>query len=159
MSVQTSYAMAPAVGFAGLVVENKSTHSMYNAEASSDMNAPVPVKFGTTNQAALLPSAIADQIAGIAVHGHSIAMGVEFSAATGFEPGAMMNVLRQGKLWVTVIGAVNPGDRLHVKIVGGFGFRASQDGVNTRDCTTQGQFLTAAADGGLALLEVNFLAE
>lgn len=163
MSVQLTYGLKPAVAFAGMLADAASDGSniapMYNAEASTDINHACPVKFGTVDQAALVPTAIADAICGLTLHSHAIANVIEMSAATGFEPGAMMNVLRRGRMWAVCLDGCNPGDRLHVKVIGGFALRASQDGVNTRDCTTQGQWLTKATAGNLAVLEVDFVAK
>ena len=164
MSVQTSYAQSMTAAFAGMLADGSANDciAMRNDEASASIAFGRAVKFGsaTDGTSAKLPSAETSVIAGIVVHSHSYASN-ELDA-TGVIVGGVLNVLRKGRVWVTVEDAVVPGDRLWVRGVAGGdpeflgGLLPADDSTDTVDCTNQGQFLTAAAAGALALLEVNF---
>jgi hypothetical protein len=150
--------------FAGMLADGSANDciAMRNDEASASIAFGRAVKFGsaTDGTSAKLPSAETSVIAGIVVHSHSYASN-ELDA-TGVIVGGVLNVLRKGRVWVTVEDAVVPGDRLWVRGVAGGdpeflgGLLPADDSTDTVDCTNQGQFLTAAAAGALALLEVNF---
>jgi hypothetical protein len=164
MSVQTTYNASLTPAFAGMLADSEdvSVLSMFNDEASASVAFGRAVMFGSVSNkaSAKLPTSESVDIAGIVMHSHAYAK--SDLDAVGLLPDATMNVLRKGKIWVTVEDAVQPGDRLWVRAVAGGdpeflgGLLPADDGTDTVDCTNFGQFLTAAAAGGLAILEVNF---
>lgn len=170
----TTYASAPSVAFAGMIVgDDYETMSMKNVEASAAMPFGRGVIFkgsNTTDQDALVPSAETDKVCGIVAHSHAYqrsytnAAGAtvgELSSA-GLLPGAMLNVLRRGIIWVIAEDAVVPGDRLWIRCTAGGagevvgGCVPADEGTETIDCTNQGVFLTTASAGALAQLQVDF---
>lgn len=165
MAVQTSYAQSMTAAFAGMLADNGANDciAMTNDEASAEIAFGRAVMFGSTTNAnsAKLPTSENAVIAGIVVHSHSYAQTTELGT-TGVKVGGVLNVLRKGRIWVTVEDAVVPGDRLWVRGVAGGdpeflgGVLPADDSTDTVDCTGQGQFLTAAAAGALAVLEVDF---
>lgn len=162
MPVQTTYRFAPEIGFAGQVVDNRYTLASVNAEASAAIPAGAAVIFynaDSNDLAVRLPSAITQEIKGIVTHSHAREFGRDLDSDTdGNNPGAVMNVMRVGVVMAICENGCVPGDRLHVRALGGTAgaLRSAADASNTRDCTAQGQWLSTASAGGLAMLAVNF---
>jgi hypothetical protein len=164
MAVQSTYSQNITAAFAGMLADNGAYDAiaMVNTEASASIAFGRAVMFGSATDAlsAELPVAETAVIAGILMHSHAYSQ--TDLDATGVIVGATMNVLRKGRIWVTVEDAVVPGDRLWVRGVAGGdpeflgGLLPADDSTDTVDCTGQGQFLTAADAGGLAVLEVDF---
>jgi len=82
-------------------------------------------------------------------------------AADGVLPGNHLNVLVRGRVLVVCEDGCNVKDRLHIRaVLAGVeesgALLAAQDGTDTIDATSQGVWLTSAAAGGLAWLEVDF---
>ena len=161
MSVQTSVSSRMSVGFAGQ--KSGTSHgdvveSMRNDETATEIAFGKAVKHDSTSdaQSAKLPAAITDIIAGIVLHSHHY--NSDELGSTGVLPTNMLNVARKGRVLVPCVDAVEPGDRLHIVCVGSNfgGLRASADSTNTKDCTGQGEWRTAAGAGGLAVLEFDF---
>lgn len=173
MPVQTTYtdyALATAgVPFAGLRADNdKGTvgvKPMLNADSASVPFGAVVARFNTPGPAsAKLPATSGDVLAGIILHSnaYSNAPGGDLDA-TGLVTGAMMNVLRTGRIWAQTMQAVVPGDRLFVSYAVNAPFTAKGQCGNatvastTIDATTKGEWQTAAAALGVAILDVDFL--
>lgn len=172
MSVQTSYGTTLTRAIEGALADNGAHDVMakYNSEASACIKFGAGVKFGATDFAALLPSAQADKICGIVVHVNQYSTGSEGELkidgtawTNGVRPGAMMSILRKGRIWVVAGVAVVPGDRLYVRRTSaqsGFEFLGgcenAADSTDMVDCTAQGVFLDTAAQGALVRLEVDF---
>lgn len=175
MAVQTSVTDAPAVAFAGLLVGKHHTIDPFkNAEASAEMPFGYAVAFrgSGTDQDALLPlAANSPIICGIIVQSdvydrtYTLANGSTAGelGTTGLKPGAMLNVLRKGRVWAVCVSGCTPGSRLFVQKTVNGGTRplgaldSAADGANSVDCTTAGVWLTTASAGGLAILEVDFV--
>jgi len=172
LSIQTSYSTAPATAYAGLLASaHYESDSLKNVEASASMPFGIAVAFKTaapaTNQDVLLPAAQADKIAGIVIlsqeyaRTHTLAGGGTAGDldATGLVPGTMMNVMRKGRIWVTVATGCAVGDRLYIRRAAGTLGSAENaaDGTNMVDCTKQGVFVTSCTAGGLAIVEVDFV--
>jgi hypothetical protein len=163
MSVQTSYGTTRTKAIEGALADN-GPHDVvvkYNGEASAEIAFGRGVKFGATDDAALLPSAQADKICGITVHSDQYA--AEELGTTGMKPKAVMSVLRKGRIWAMARSAVTPGDRLFIRAVSsesGFekygGLEDAADASDMIDSTAQGVWLDTAAQGELARLEVDF---
>lgn len=177
--VQTSYSDAPAVAFAGMLADEAENDiwTMLSAEASAAMSFGSAVAFkpsGTYDSDATIPANSTDKIAGILVHSHAHSR--QFTAidlagtsqtggdltASGVGPGAKLDVLRKGRVWVTAVTACAPGDRGYISYNGTGTATAAgliaqtADSGHTIDSTSQVVFLTNALAGGLAIVEVDF---
>jgi hypothetical protein len=168
MSVQTTY-VAAADAFEGMLYDGgpqPDIMSFINQETEAgdgtdEMAFGHAVKFegSSEDQGALHPTAETSVICGIVVHSHAYAD--DELGDVGVKPGAVLNILRRGKIWVRVPTGCAPGDRLWVRAVAGGGEEIgscenADDSTDTVDCTNQGVFLTTAAADGLALLSVCF---
>jgi hypothetical protein len=172
MSVQTSYGTTLTSAIEGALADS-GAHDVvtkYNAEATAAISFGKAVKFGATDQAALLPAAETDKICGIVLHTDQYSTGSEgelkqdgTSWTNGLRPGAAMSILRKGRMWAVARTAVAPGDRLWVRAVSAQsgheflgGLEDADDSTDMIDCTAQGVWLSTAAQGELAILEVDF---
>lgn len=163
MSVQSSYPKTMTRGFSGQILRNDLSVVMRNDEASAEIAFGRAVNFGSTTDelSALLPDNAADVIAGIAAHSHAHHKD-ESLGDTGVKPGHSFNVLRKGRILVTCPSGCSVGDRLYVRqnvtgggseVEGGLEDAADSDNI---DCTNAGIWMTSAAAGELAELEVDF---
>ncbi len=161
---QTSYSSNMAKGFAGMLADGSRADiiTMRNVEASAEIAFGLAVKYGGTSDdlGAKLPAAETDKIAGIVVHTHSYNKTNQLGT-TGVKTGELLNVIRKGRILVTAQTAVAPGDRLWVRAVAGGaevlgGLEDADDSTDMIDCTNQGVWMTTAAAGELAWLEVDF---
>lgn len=171
MGVQDSYTDSVVTGFAGQLADD-SDHDcipMRNDESVNDIAPGQAVRFGSTSdhRSCKLPAADSDKIAGIVVHTHEWDPRFDLgTGASGVRPGIKvgrtLSVMRKGRIKVIVEDAVQVGDRLWVRAVAGGdpeflgNICNADDSSDTVDCTNQGVFLTAAAAGALAVLEVDF---
>lgn len=176
MPVQTSVSDAPSVAFAGLLVGTGHTLvGMVNAEASAEMPYGLAVAFkpsgSTHDQQATVFAAITDKVAGVVIKSdvydrtYTLSDGSTAGelGAIGLRPGAMMNILRKGQVWVVCEDGCAPGDKLYVRAVVGsptnVEFAGSllnaADGVKTIDATVSGTWMTTAVAGGLAVLSLD----
>ena len=179
MSVQTTYSNFPAVAFAGQLatIEDADIITGFNAD-TSDMPFGIAVSYKaspTYNTDMTLPvTSGGAKVAGILIHSHAHERQYYLPdgtlagdlAAGGLVPGAKLDILRRGRVWVTVVQTVAVGDRLFVAWEADSVITYSAAGQignadvssNTLDCTRLGEFVTAAPAGGLAMLDVNFVA-
>lgn len=177
---QTTYNAAPAIGYAGMRqgLANDDVITLKNVEVSAGMPFGIAVVWktsGTTSDIdALLPATTADLVAGIVAHSHTHmpawtdSAGVVHGelAATGLVPGTLMNIVRVGKIMVSVATGCKPSDRLWVRCISNGAISTqlgscenANDGSNMIDATKQAQFITTAAANGLAWLDCNFIAK
>lgn len=170
MSVQTTYGTTLTAALEGALADNGAHDAVavYNGEASANIAFGRAVKFGANDFSAVLPSAESDKIRGIVIRSDAYSTGtdgdLDQTAGTGgLRPGAMMAVLRKGRVWAMARTAVTPGDRLWVRAVSsGTGFEVlggledADDSTDMIDCTAQGVWLTTTAQGSLGILEVDF---
>lgn len=175
MTVQSTFSDAPAIGYAGTLDSNLAHDviTMKNAEASSSIQFGRAVKFKDTvssDKDAVLPAAETDSIIGIVVR--SDTYGVAWTDlngnvsgqldANGVKPGAFLNVLRRGRILVVCEDGCEAGDKLWVRAVAVGdpeflgGLNNADDSTDMIDCTSKGTWMTSAAAGGLAWLDVNF---
>jgi hypothetical protein len=169
MSVQTTYATSMSAAYAGMRASNNPGDvvvPMRNNEASAEIAFGRAVKYegSTDDDGALLPTAETSKIAGIVMHRHGYTMGSAGELGdTGLKPGAILEVLRCGEIWVVCEDGCAPGDRLWVRGVAGGdpeflgGLNSADDGTDMVDCTAFGEWRTTAAAGGLAKLRVRFI--
>lgn len=165
MAVQTTYSDSPEVGLAGQIYDGHQHEAitMRNNEAADEMpfGAAVIFEGGTDDKGALLPDDVADVVAGLVIRSHAYSPDTGIGDV-GVKPGQTIGVMRRGFMLAICEDGCSPGDRLHVRAIQTVdeqigGLRASADGVNTIDATNQGVWLTTAAAGGLAVLQVDFL--
>jgi hypothetical protein len=165
MAAQTSYPVSMTAAIEGALADNGNVdiRPYYNG-AAAEIAFGRAVKFGASDNAAILPAAETDKIVGITVHSHRYSKGTSTSdlGDTGMRQGVTMDVLRKGRIWVKCEDGCVPGDRLWVRAVAGGapeylgGLNNADDSTDMIDCTNQGQWLTTASAEGLAILEVNF---
>lgn len=93
----------------------------------------------------------ADFFRGIAVHEHKMPRA---DGTLGWEDKDSVPVLRKGRIWVTVKGAVVENDTAYVDLADS-GFEGLFTATSTGNIATGGKFITAAADGALAMVEIN----
>jgi hypothetical protein len=175
-AVQTSYTVAPAAAYAGMLADDTKSDvmTMENAEASASMPFGIVVAFKTSSpgsdRAAVLPTTSETKLAGILVHSHDYertftlpdGSTVGELDSTGIKPGAEIAVMWRGTCWVKVQQAVVPGDRLFVcksanVVYTGLGQVGNADeSTNTIDASAIGRFTSGAAAGGFAKLQVDF---
>ena len=173
MPVQTTYtdyALATAgVPFAGMLADNGDDvgiKPMINAEASAQIAFGEPVaRYAAGGPATAKKLATsADIVAGIVVqsNAYSNAPGGDLGT-TGLNPGAMMNVLRSGRIWALCTTGCAIGDRLFVSYTAGGPYTAAgqlgnvTQALTTIDCTTKAEWQTAAAAGVVAILDCDFV--
>lgn len=177
LSIQTTVSARPAKGYAGML-DAAYPHSIItaqNGEASASIPFGKGVVWDPTSPAhdvsVTLPANQADKVMGIVVFrgGYSRAWtdadGVVHGDldATGLVPGTVLGVLRRGRILVTAASAVTPGDRLYIRRTAGLGeslgaLEDAADSTDMIDSTNQGVWMSTAAAGELAWLEVDFTA-
>lgn len=175
-AVQTTYTVAPPAAYAGMLADDTENDimTMVNAESSLSMPFGIVVAFSSSSPLAdtdaKLPSASLTRLAGIVVHEHDVERSFSLPDgstageldSTGYKVGAAMSVLWRGTIWVKVQQAVVPGDRLFVcKTANAVYTAAGQIGnadesTNTIDASAIGRFISTAAAGGFAKLQVDF---
>lgn len=172
-AVQSSYPLAPAIGYNGMLATGGDSMVLtaLNAEASAEIAFGRGVAFKlsspTTDYDVLLPAANTDKIFGIAVHSHSHSSAPDGDLGTvGIKPDGTFDVIRSGLIMVVCENGCAVGDRLFVRAVSAEdgtefhgGLRSAADSTDCVDCTKQGQWMTKAAAGGLAWLQVDFVNE
>ncbi len=124
----------------------------------------VAVARGTVDDGVKLPAAANAKIKGVVRHSHHYDKTSELGTI-GLKPKTLMNVLRKGRIYVTVEENVAPGDRAHIRYAAGAGgtqlgaFRKSSVVNETLDLTTCAEFQTTALAGGIAVVDVDFTNE
>ena len=176
MPVQTTYSDAPDIGYPGMPASPDNNQYTWgrNAEASAKIPFGHAVKLKTsaptTPNDVLLPAAETDDVLGIVVRLTNVELAWTDAAgvvhgqydASGFLPGAYLNVATKGKLLVTAEDAVANGDKLWVRCTAGGagevvgGLTNADEGTETIDCTNAGRWRSPASAGGLAWLEFDF---
>ncbi len=164
MAVQTSFSTTRTSAFPGTPVGNESrtVETMRNDEATAEIAFGVAIKHGSTTDeqdGLLLTASQGEIIAGIVMHSHSYDQ--TQLGDDGVLPGALLNVVRKGRLRVLCEDGCNVGDPLHIRAVAtgaelAGACLAAADGADTIDCSSQGEWRTQAAAGALADLEFDF---
>lgn len=172
MSVQTTFSDAPAIGYAGMLDSNLAHDvvTMLNAEASASIAFGKGVVFKgtpTTAKDAVLPAAETDVPVGIVVFSQTYALDNGTGDATGLDAngvtaGQFLNVLRRGRILVIAEDGCEIGDKLWIRCTAGGdgevvgGLTNADEGTETIDATAKGTWMSNAAAGELAWLDVNF---
>ncbi len=169
--VQTTYTDGLALPYAGLPgdVSDSVIVPAFNTEASAEIAFGLVVArdntapYDTNGNGAKLPAASTDKLMGIVRHSHAYSNSPNGDlGTTGLKPGAMMNVLRSGRIWAVCEDGCSPGDRLFVRYTAagtGKGSLRSTDagGSTCIDATTKGEWVTKAAAGAVAMIDVDFV--
>lgn len=175
MSLQTAVSARPAKGYPGMV-DAAAPHyivTAQNGEASASIPFGKAVVWDPSSPAhdisVTLPANQTDKVMGIVCFrgGYSRAWtdadGVVHGDldATGLVPGTVLGVLRRGRMLVTAASAVTPGDRLFVRRTAGVGeslgaLEDAADSTDMIDSQNQGVWMSTAAAGELAWIEVDF---
>lgn len=121
---------------------------------------------GSRDETAKLPTASTDITTGLLVMGvsrDSVSRDPNFpsggTANTTYQIGDSVELVYRGQVWVTVEEAVAPGDDVYVRYATGSfaqkgAFRSSADST-TAALLNGARYLTTAAIGGLALVDLN----
>lgn len=178
MSVQNSVLTAPAIAFAGLLYDDgpNSIITLRNAEASADMafGSAVAWKVSSpvTDKDAVLPTTSTTKLAGIIVHAHNYAREFELPdgseagelAGDGLAPGAILNVLVSGRIYVQVRQTVVVGDPLFVCYSPDGTVYTVKGQIGNADVSSNaasyakiGHFITSATALGFAVLDCDFV--
>ena len=173
MAIQTTYPLVPGIAFPGMLSDS----GLKDIITGINTHATLALPFGSAaarsaggSQQAMEPmEAITDRIAGILIHSISYPpSAIEESGFTfnGISVGAVkpkftLSILRKGRIFVICENGCAKGDRLHVRaVIAGAEIRgallSAADGTDTKDCTGQGEWMSAAAAGAIAELEVDF---
>jgi hypothetical protein len=161
---QTSYPTALVTALAGMLADigPNRTRSMRNADAAEiAFGLGVTLKASDTDDAAKLPAASGDKLAGIVMH-TQVSRTETLANLSAVEIGGRANVLEQGKIWVAVEGAVVAGGAVYCRYATGTGtqkgaFRADAD-TSSAALVKGAKFLTSTAGAGLAQIEFDTLA-
>lgn len=162
MPQQTSYQNRLLAGFAGQLYDVGPTDkiSRVSAEVALEMPFGIMAAFGVTDNAALLPVGAGAKMVGVVLHSHSYPKDIVLGML-GLKPKACLSLLRKGRCWVTVEQAVAPADPVFIRHTAGAGgtqlgaFRKDADTATATDLTKKGVYLSTAAIGGLALVEID----
>ena len=169
MPVQTTYLDRAGLGYAGEIADGGAAEvaPAFNTEAATsipfgfavarDNTAP----YGVSGNGAKLPASAGDVIYGLVRMSHAYSNSVNGDLdAVGLKPGAVMNVVRKGRIWAICEDGCAPGARLFVRYTAaGAGkgtCRATDAGGSTcLDVTTKGEWQTTASALGLAILDLD----
>lgn len=163
---QTTVLLTLAAAFAGMMADtcDASRVTGVQTEASAEIPFGVMLAKGTGDVDCILPAASGAKLVGVLQHSHSYDPGPHGElGTTGLKPGAVLNVLRRGRIYVLVETNVAAMDRAFVRYAAGAGgtqlgaFRNAAVSSETIDLGGRAQFLTSALAGGVAVLEVDML--
>ncbi len=162
MTVQTTYTQELARGISGQLADS-GPHKIdsYVNEDAAEVRFGAAVAQGAADDGAILPADPADEIVGLVVHSHAFHKSEDLGD-TGLKTGVCMSILRKGRILVTCRSGCAAGDRLFVRqdASGGgtefLGAPENAEDVDGIDNTNQGRWMTSAAAGELAELEVDF---
>ncbi len=164
MSQTEVTAMVEAV--AGLLADNSLTKDCLpgtSQEASAEIPFGVMVCHGTVEgfvkNLHTSSAAMATELFGVAVFGHSYARGIHLGD-TGLTPTTTFDVLQRGRIYVQVEEAVAIGDAVRVRAVAGVGevagaFRTTADSTDCIDISSFARWIRGAAEDGLAIVEID----
>jgi hypothetical protein len=169
MSQQTTYSTNPARAYAGQLVRGDIVVGKIQGEAS----AVIPPGYAVCAHASdatkvILPAAETDRVIGIVARSHEYMEGTSYDSTVtpgGIMPGANVNVVRKGAMFVTAEDAVSAYGRGWVRCTAGTapeyvgGITAADEGTETIDCTNYIEFQETASAQGLVLIEFDFTRE
>lgn len=163
---QTTYSYTMTTAFAGMLADsNIALNDIFGAvqaEASAEIPFGVMCCKGTGDNDAKLPAASNAKLIGVLIHSHTYEPRLDLGTV-GVKPGAMLNIMNKGRVWVLVEENVTREDRAYIRYAAGAGgtqlgaFRKSSVSGETIDATKTCKFVTSASAGQLAVVEVDML--
>jgi len=162
---QSTYSSSRAIGYEGALADQKGSdiHYMRNDEASAEMRFGHAVKFdsATDESSAKILTATSETVAGIVMKDsyESAQLG-----DAGPVAGQSLSVIRKGRIYARCEDGCSVGDRLFIRAVATGAenpgaLRAAADGTDCIDSQGQGQWMTSAAAGEIAVLDFDFSRE
>jgi hypothetical protein len=155
---QTTYDLQAPVAFPGLLADNSANEKNTISRALEDATSLAPGKpvvAGTDPDTQCeLPSAASQVFLGVSVHHHA-SQDVEDN---GYAEGEAVEILTQGRIWVTAALAVAPGDDVYYQHTAGTYPAGSWSNVSdsaNADLVAAAAWRSTTAGAGLAILEVN----
>lgn len=163
MPAQTSYTDTTAAALEGQLFDlsMKVADTFVNAEASAELPFGRMCRQGTLDADALVLSATNQTLAGVLLHSHNYSKDADGDlGATGVKPKTPITLLQKGRFWAKPVDAVVKGGVVHVQCITNGGalagmFRGTADGANTVNASAYARWLTSAAGGALAVLEID----
>jgi hypothetical protein len=158
--MQTSVTTQQELGVPGMPYDSAKDVVTRVSTDAGEIPFGVALVRGATDNAAKMPAAAADKFVGIAVFSQEYEPSKDLGT-TGLKTGAILNVGRKGRFWVTVEEAVAPGDKAHIRFAAGAGgtqkgaWRKSTVADETIDITAVAEFQSTALAAGLAIVEIN----
>lgn len=156
---QTSLSVVPAVAIAGQIADlnDSGSRTMFNEEASAELAFGRMVKQGTAVNQAKELAAQADVAVGIVMQSHLYEKQYEVGT-TGIKPGAALDVLMRGEIYVEVGEAVGPADAVRYNATGTGGtkgvFMKTASAGNTV-LVKSARWLSSTTGAGLAKLSID----
>lgn len=149
---QLNYNVNMDVAFEGMLADAGDQDSLSKITEGAGLEFGLGGTFGTSDNQIAPLAAITDKFMGVIMH-HNCEGGVLADKEA-------VSVLRRGRIYVLVEEAVVKGDAAFVRAVAtgpqrAGAFRKSADGVTTIDLTGKAEFVTSAAAGALAVLDIN----
>lgn len=124
--------------------------------SNSTVGFGLAVAQGTQDNECRLLAATTDRVIGVTVYSHADNIN---NGVAGYAAQSAVNVLRRGTIWVRPETSVAAGDPVFVRAVSAGAERAGafRNAIDSTDCIALGasKFLTSAAAGALALVEIN----
>lgn len=160
--MQLDYSQNPAVGYPGMMADTGYKHVV------SRVNPDVLIPFGRfvvkhgDDRRVKLPTTtgeVTDNGEGIAIQDWSSEQ-IDNGLEAGYPLKSAVSVMRQGRCWVKVEEAVAKGDPVFVRFAagaGGTGLGGIRKSADTATAVAMPglKFVTSAALGGLAIVEIN----
>jgi hypothetical protein len=159
---QLTYANNISPGFPGMKVDlvDDYVRSYVNAEATAEIPFGVAVAQGASDDACILATGAGVTWVGVALHSNNYDPTYDLGTV-GIKPKKTVGALVFGTVWVLVENAVTVNSRVFIRHTAGAGgtqkgaFRGDADtatAIEARGC----RYLTAAAGGGVAQVQVDF---
>jgi|SRR5579859_1300319 len=163
---QTDVAVSksPVKGMIADAMEGMDIRSFANTD-TINLDFGYMVALGADDAGAIAPATSGAKMLGINTYAATFDPGpfgllVQTGSNPGLKPGAALNVMARGRIWVAVEEAVNAEDQAYVRYASGAGgtilgaFRKSAD--TSTAVAVKGKYKTSqATPGGLAILEFN----
>lgn len=155
---QTSYATKQSGALVGMLADLGS-HDIVSLKMMDD-DSPFGVavaRVDEENEQCTAVTATGDMIRGVVVRSDSYD-NAALAGADGVPEGALVNVLRKGRIWAICVDGCDDNDAVFVVHAGG-GFRATDDAGNASALANGvARWRSDAGAGELAILEVDFTA-
>lgn len=159
---QTTYSTQPGESYAGMLGDSKETDIISRAlGGAANVEFGVMLAYGANPTKECAPVADAGalkSLAGVAVHKHTPDR-ASLTDDEGIVPDSMVDLLRKGRVWVSVEQAVTPGDSVYVRMVAAGAevkghFRKDADGADAIEIVGA-SWQSTTTGAGIALLDLN----